>query len=152
MKKSLNVSINNTQKKSLSIYTAIVSLCNSILFFSWSSRKEIKWHKIYIYTFSLEILPRNDITFANERQRKRGEFFIVIWSFEDESMKFDINGIFRVFGRATTSKREREMREFLIFIKYKLEATSNETNTERIKLEKVFLALKINSIIFLISF
>lgn len=67
-------------------------------------------------------------------------------------MKFDINGIFRVFGRATTSKREREMREFLIFIKYKLEATSNETNTERIKLEKVFLALKINSIIFLISF
>lgn len=49
-------------------------------------------------------------------------------------MKFDINGIFRVFGRATTSKREREMREFLIFIKYKLEATSNETNTERIKI------------------
>ena len=55
-------------------------------------------------------------------------------------MKYDINGIFRVFGKATTNKREREMREFLIFIKYKLEATTlNETLK---KMLKVFLMPK----------
>lgn len=134
MKKSLNDSINKTKKNPYQFTHRVIQY-----YFSWSSKKKSNDIK-YTFSFSLEILPRNDITFANERQRKRAEFFIVIWSIKDESMKLDINGIFRIFGRVLKQRwvRENEKWEsFFIFIKYILEATSNKRHWKK-KLPKKY--------------